>query len=265
MATVGLIAHPGRDQAQQLLAQAEAWLRDNGHTAVRIDEHTAFGALDVGVSLGGDGTMLRAVHLLSPAGVPVLGVNVGHLGYLTAVEPTALLDALACCVSGRYEVEERMTLEVDVDGDRRLALNEAVLEKTSSGNTVRLAVAINGRFFATYAADGLILATPTGSTAYNFSARGPIVSPRHEAIVVTPVSPHMLFGWSLVLDPSEEVTVELVDGRSAAVVVDGQSVATLASGQPVTCRRSPHPARLIALQSRDFHQLLKAKFGLPDR
>lgn len=264
MATVALLAHPKREAAAALAGEAGDWLTANGHRALLVDDDASFAGADLAVSLGGDGTMLRTVHRASPLGIPVLGVNVGHLGYLTAVEPADLITALGRCMAGDYEIEERMTLAVEVDGVTHLALNEAVFEKTVSGHTVRLAVTINGQPFTTYAADGLILATPTGSTAYNFSARGPIVSPRHQAIVVTPVSPHMLFGWSLVLAPDEEVGLELEDGRAAALVVDGQQIGILESGQPVRCRRGPHPARLVALEGRDFHQILKAKFGLPE-
>ena len=142
-----------------------------------------------------------------PPGIPVLGVNIGRLGYLTQVEPADLENALAAFLDGTHQVEERMTLEVTVTGPdgrplaRRMALNEATVEKTVPGHTVRIATLIDDRPFVTYAADGLLVSTPTGSTAYNLSARGPVLSPRLRAIVVTPVSPHMLFDRPLVLDP----------------------------------------------------------------
>ncbi|MBJ7513490.1 MAG: NAD(+)/NADH kinase, partial [Acidimicrobiia bacterium] len=146
-------------------------------------------------------------------------VNVGQLGYLAEVEPASIATALRRVVAGDYTVDERMMLSVEVEGSTLSgswrALNEAVLEKSQAGRIVRLDVSINGTFFTTYAADGVIVATPTGSTAYSFSARGPIVSPLHNCMVLTPVSPHMLFDRALVLDPSEEVRFDLKGTLSA--------------------------------------------------
>lgn len=220
---------------------------------------------DLVVSLGGDGTMLRAVALVHGSETPVLGVNLGHLGYLTSVEPAGLLGALERFLAGDYVVHERMTLDVWVEGSSRyaLAFNDAVVEKRASGHTVRVALSIGGRPFITYAADGLIVATPTGSTAYNLSSRGPIASPHLRAMIVTPVSPHMLFDRSLVLDPDEEVRVELLESRAAALVVDGVTVADLVPGDVVVCQASTRPVRLVGTGEHDFHAILRAKFGLP--
>jgi NAD+ kinase len=226
--------------------------------------------LDFAVSLGGDGTMLRTVDLVAPEGVPVLGVNLGQLGYLTEVEPAQLEDALRRALAGEFDISERMMLSVVVDSDglasgKWLALNEAVLEKCSSGHLVRLAVSINGKFFTTYAADGVIVATATGSTAYNFSAQGPIVSPSHRCLILTPVSPHMLFHRSLVLGPEEELEFEVISQLPVGLVLDGREVGRLSPGDSVTCTQGPRPARLMTFHPRDFHQVLKAKFGLADR
>ncbi|MFM7270172.1 MAG: NAD(+)/NADH kinase [Actinomycetes bacterium] len=279
--TVGLVPHPERAAAQELAWRAAARLAAAGVevralagdapglTAHHVDrEHFAAG-LDLVVSLGGDGTMLRAVDLVAMAGVPVLGVNAGQLGYLADVEPAALEDALTRVVAGDYEVSDRMMLEVEVQGPAHSgtfrALNEAVLEKAKPGRIVRLDVSINGTPFTTFAADGVIVATPTGSTAYSFSARGPIVSPRHDCIVLTPVSPHMLFDRPLVLDPREVVGFTVADGSSVELTVDGRGIGTLTAGTTVRCTGADRPARIVTLGPRDFHQVLKAKFGLADR
>ena len=214
--------------------------------------------------------MLRTVDMVAGAAVPVLGVNVGHLGYLTAVEPAGLEWALERFFSGDFSTEARMTLLVEVTGASGTAswtaLNEAVLEKTVSGHTVRLALALGGESFITCAADALIVSTPTGSTAYNLSARGPILSPHHRALVVTTVAPHMLFDRSLVLTAEEWVGVEVLDGPDAALVVDGRSLAVLRPGDVAQCRAGPHDAHFVTFDDgRDFHQILKAKFGLADR
>jgi NAD+ kinase len=231
--------------------------------------------LDVAICLGGDGTMLRTVDLVAADGVPVVGVNVGQLGYLTEVEPSGLRMALKRFLAGSYEVEERMLIQVRVqadghhdnpdDGHTYLALNEVVLEKTPVAHTVRLGVSVDGDFFTPYAADGLIVATPTGSTAYAFSARGPIVAPTHRCLLLTPVSPHMLFDRSLVLDPAASVRLEVLGNRAATLSVDGRTLATLDVGDAITVTAAPLAARLVMFGQRDFLRILKTKFGLSDR
>ncbi len=227
--------------------------------------------VDLVVSLGGDGTLLRAVDSALDASVPVLGVNLGLLGYLTEVEPSGLEEALGRFLDGRYEVEERMTLSVtvrDPDGsvvDERCALNEATVEKTVPGHTVRVAASIDGLPFVTYAADGLVTSTPTGSTAYNLSARGPLLSPRLRALVLTPVSPHMLFDRPLVLDAGQQIRLEVLGPRPAVLVVDGITAATLEPGSAVDYREGDRPARLVTFGERHFHAILRAKFHLADR
>jgi NAD+ kinase len=201
-----------------------------------------------------------------------VGVNVGDLGYLTEVDPDpeALEDALERLLAGDYTVEERMVLQVDVEtagtaAGRWWALNEAVLERVQNGRLSRLDVLINGVPFTTYAADGVIVSTPTGSTAYSFSARGPIVSPRHRCLLLTPVSPHMLFDRSLVLDADEELRFVVIDERNAVLTLDGRVLGTLETGDAVTCAAAQLPARVVMFGPRNFHQILKAKFRLPDR
>jgi NAD+ kinase len=219
--------------------------------------------------------MLRAVKMLGDAGVPIIGVNVGLLGYLTEVEQPALTTALerwaAGAEAGEWRIEERMMLDATLrrvgsdETETWTALNEAVVEKQEAGHTVRLLVRIDGAAFTSYAADGLIIATPTGSTAYSLSARGPVVSPKHRALLLTPVSPHMLFDRSLVLDPDEEVEIEVSGHRAAALSIDGQTAASLAEGDTVVVRASASVARFVRFGERRFHQILKTKFGLADR
>jgi NAD+ kinase len=277
VARIAFTVHPRRPEADALADRAAAWLAERGHEAVRPGVAAGAGGppdldgVDLLVSLGGDGTLLRAVDSALDASVPVLGVNLGLLGYLTEVEPAGLEDALERFLAGRYEVEERMTLAVAVHGpdgasvDERSALNEATVEKTVPGHTVRIAASIDGHPFVTYAADGLLLSTPTGSTAYNLSARGPLLSPRLRALILTPVSPHMLFDRPLVLDPAQLVRLEVLGPRPAVLVVDGLTVATLEPGTTVDYREGPRPARLVTFGARDFHAILRAKFQLADR
>jgi NAD+ kinase len=281
---LGLVLHAHRPEVRSLAARVLAWA-DEHDIAVRMVDPDAQVAgrpelavpsarfaegLDAVVSVGGDGTMLRAVSLVAAAGVPVLGINAGQLGYLTEIDPQHLDEALGRWYRGELVVEERMLLEVRVEragssGERFLALNEAVIEKARSGHTIHLSGSINGRFFTTYLADGIIVATPTGSTAYSFSARGPIVEPDFSAILVTPVAAHMVFDRSLVLAPSTEVRFVVGGYRNAAVAVDGQTMVELAPGDAMVCRGAEERARILRSGDRDFHTVLKEKFGLSDR
>ena len=186
--------------------------------------------------------MLHAVDLVYPAPVPILGVNVGQLGYLTEVEPDELEASMPRLLAGDFAVSERMVLAVQVTSrgpaaGTWFALNEAALEKQRSGHLIRLDVSINGSPFTTYAADGVIVATPTGTTAYSFSVRGPIASPALRCLVLTPVSPHMLFDRSLVLADSEELGFVVCDDRGVVLTLDGRELGELARGRPRHVRR----------------------------
>ncbi len=265
MATVAFVPHPDRPAGLELATKAEAWLAVQGHTAVVVDRGAALPDVELVVSLGGDGTMLHCIALVGRRAIPLLGVNFGHLGYLTEVDPDDLVGALERYFAGDYRLEKRMTLDVVMGGTRNRALNEAVLEKTTSGHTVRLALAIDGEPLVTYAADALIVATPTGSTAYNLSVRGPICSPTHRGIVVTPVSAHMLFDRSLVLDADQSVSVHVLEGPAARLVVDGQVVGLVDASTAVELCASDTDASLVRFGPPDFHRVLRSKFGLSDR
>jgi len=286
MASVALVVHRLRPEALQVAQEAATWLRGRGHDVRMAPEEAdeldlrdcacepekLAAELDLAVSLGGDGTILRTVELVAREGVPVLGVNIGHLGYLTELEPAQLSQALERFFSGAYDIEERMMLAIDVEAPsgslpsaRLLALNEASIEKAGPGHTIHASVSIDDKFFTSYAADGLIVATPTGSTAYAFSVRGPIVSPRQRALILTPVSAHMLFDRSLVLHESEEVRIELIDDRPAVVTVDGRELGTMQRGDAIRAAAAPYAARFVSFEPRDFFKIVKAKFGLADR
>jgi NAD+ kinase len=274
MAVIGFGVHSGRPAAVAAAKAASEWLAARGHearTIVDTELECEADELDLAVSLGGDGTMLRTVDAVRGAEVPVMGVNLGHLGYLTTVEPDRLTAALDRFLAGDYRVEARMTLDVTVSGGeappspRRRALNDVVLQRDATGHTVRAELALNGSPFLTYAADSLIVATPTGSTAYNLSARGPIVSPKARVYIVTPVAPHGLFDRSLVLDASEEVALRPIDDARAELVIDGWRPVPVVPGQTVTCCQGSRDALLVTFEDRDFHRILKRKFNLADR
>ncbi|MGI9032940.1 MAG: NAD(+)/NADH kinase [Acidimicrobiales bacterium] len=281
--TVALVLNHGRQRAVELARRATDWLAARGHhvrvpdddaRAAGLGEHSCppgeVGAgAHLAVSLGGDGTMLRTLGLVAAADVPVLGVNLGRLAYLAHVEPEALTDAFERFAAGDYLVEERLLLCVQVadtssEDATHLALNEAVVEKPSAGQVVNVAVHVDGRFFTSYAADGLIVATPTGSTAYAFSARGPIIDPTLRALLLTPVSPHMAFDRSLVFCPDQSLRLEVLD-RPAMLIVDGRELGLLDAGASITCTAAGQVARFVTFAPSDFYGVLKAKFGLADR
>jgi len=290
MGRVGIAIHRFREDAVATGREIIEWCAAHGHVPVvaaadlptlsaagglpGVETDDLLEGIDVLVSIGGDGTMLRSVRTLDGRPVPVIGVNVGLLGYLTAVEQGQAVEALEAFMSGaegkHFHLDDRMLVRVRVWssgsylGERR-ALNEVVVEKKEAGHTVRVAVEIDGAAFSTYAADGLIVASPTGSTAYSMSARGPILSPRMRALLVTPVSPHMLFDRSLVLDPSERIRIEVTGHRHVNVAVDGELMHSLRPGDVVEVDAAEETARFVRFEGMRFHQILKSKFGLADR
>ncbi len=278
MARIALAAHAKRSHALAVARSTAQWLEDEGHSAVLLSDvkpsaglPDAEGPLDLLVSLGGDGTMLRTAVTVLGTGVPVLGVNFGRFGYLTAVEPDGLRQAVKRFLSGDYQLEARTTLSSSVETkggpERRLApaLNDVVLAHATGQHTVNARLRISGVPFLSYAADALIVATPTGSTGYNLSARGPIISPKLGSLVVTPVAPHMLFDRSLVLDRSDDVAFELVGPTAADLVVDGAAAGRLEGGERLVCRAGEHDALFVSFGERRFDTVLKNKFHLADR
>ena len=282
MTTLALVLHHYRGQVIDLAEQAKAWcdevgvrcimdpedaaLIDSPELAVSIEE---LRAADVCLSLGGDGTILRAVQLVGASGVPIIGLNAGRLGYLTEFDPTQLVHALTMWQNDELKVDQRMLLKMSIDSPRQqltgYALNEVVIERAQSGHTVSVNALINGRSFTTFLADGIIVSTPTGSTAYSLSAGGPIVEPSSEAILLTPVAAHMVFDRTMVLNQSSTVELRVQGYRAAAVTLDGRQVATLEPGESIRCCSAEVVARFLVTGERDFHAILKEKFGLSDR
>lgn len=281
---VGAVVHPGRPGALDLGKRLASWGAERGVELRALhEERGCLGqevpcvppedfakGLDLVVVLGGDGTLLRALGLVLEAEVPVLGVNLGRLGFLTEVEPDGMWRALEAVWAGRYRVERRTTLAVRVlVGGRTVAedaaVNDVVIEKAAKERLARLAVYVGEGLFARYAADGIIVATPTGSTAYSFSAGGPIVSPRLEALLLTPIAPHMVFNRSLVLHPGETLRLEvLAESPPVTESIDGRAVRELPAGSVVEVCRGPHSALLVRITPTDFYGLVRSKFRLAD-
>jgi NAD+ kinase len=275
---IGFVVHTGRARAVAAARDLVAWCRERGLgsrvqgdldiSADEVAGPEAFsGGLDLVVSVGGDGTLLRAALEGYRADVPVLGVKVGRMGFLTEVEPEGAPDTLEAWRAGDLEVEERMALEAEAEGaewERQWALNEVIVEKRARHRVIHLAAMVEDDYVMTFSADGVIVATPTGSTAYSFSARGPIVSPRLRCLVVTPVSPHMAFDRALVLAPDERVTLEVRGDEPGLLSADGREGLDLPVGARVHVRRADRPARLLRRKrTESFYTLLRRKFSLP--
>jgi NAD+ kinase len=263
---VGIIAHRTKPEAKELAAEVERWLREKGHEAV-VDPHEATG-LDLLVVLGGDGTVLHGIELAGFAGVPVLGVNLGSLGFLTEVGPDGVFDALEETLSGRATLDERSTVAADVvrpDGSVESlgeAANEVSVERSVGGKIIRMALTIGGQPFTTYAADGLIVATPTGSTAYAFSMRGPVVAPQLRSLIVVAVGAHGLFDRPLVLAEDQDVEVAVRSGGRGIVVMDGRRRGEIGEGDVLRAHVGPSTVRLVRLGPDSFFTRLVRRFGI---
>jgi NAD+ kinase len=226
------------------------------------------------IVLGGDGSLLRAAELSRPAGVPLIGVNLGHVGFLAEAEPDGLADLVDRVVARQYVVEERMTIDVTVRGNgspiaSTWALNEATVEKAARERMVELITEVDGRPLSRWGCDGVVCSTPTGSTAYAFSAGGPVVWPDVEALLMVPISAHALFTPPMVLSPRSVVAVELLAGPETSGGVlwcDGRRKVDLPPGARVEVRRGALPVLLARLEGPGpggFTDRLVAKFGLP--
>ena len=230
------------------------------------DENAGDGA-ELVVVLGGDGTILRGAEFARSSDVPLLGVNLGHVGFLAEAEPDALPDTVNRVVARDYTVEERMTLDVVVlsDGhviERQWALNEASVEKTARQKMLELVVEVDGRPLSRWGGDGVVFATPTGSTAYAFSAGGPVVWPEVEALLLVPLSAHALFARPLVVSPASTLAVDVVS-RTGSLWCDGRRTFDLPLGARLEVRRGTRPGRLARLHSAPFTDRLVAMFALP--
>lgn len=245
----------------------------DGHLAVK--QLIAPEGLDALLTLGGDGTLLRGARLIASHQVPILGVNMGRLGFLTCCPADQLTEALDHIARKEYLAETRMALVATLDGvngkprDTWVALNDVVVHKGGVARIVSLRVGVNGEPIATYSADGVVISTPTGSTAYSLSAGGPVVFPTLESIVVTPVSPHTLAIRPLLLPATCEVTVQPEDWPADILVtVDGQVGTTFAAGETLRVRRAERGILIIRFPSSSFFSTLRKKLGwggLPER
>ena len=260
----GLVVRMLEDEAKELDLPA-------GHGVETVTADAAAPTdCELVVVLGGDGTILRAAELTHGTSTPLLGVNLGHVGFLAEAESEDVEKMIEMIVERKYSSEERLTLDVSVYRGKELvettwALNEASVEKAARQRMLEVVVEVDGRPLSRFGCDGVVCATPTGSTAYNFSAGGPIVWPGVEALLMVPISAHALFARPMVVAPSSVLAVEVLTGTDGAGVLwcDGRRTVDLPPGARIEVRRGRSPVRLVRLHTAPFTDRLVAKFGLP--
>jgi len=286
-----LLTHTGRDEARDVARACVKALTGHG-ILVRLPaleahdleldpeaydpplelttaEQNAGDDCELALVIGGDGTILRAVEITHDSGTPVLGVNLGHVGFLAEAEHDDVESTIEAIVERRYTAEDRLALDVRVYQDGELvtstfALNEASVEKAARERMIEVVVEVDGRPLSRWGCDGVVCATPTGSTAYNFSAGGPVVWPGVEALLMVPISAHALFARPMVVAPTSVLAVELIartDGRGV-LWCDGRRAVDLPPGARIEVRRGDTPVRLVRLHEAPFTDRLVAKFGL---
>ena len=285
MKRVGIVAKPGASEARGVVAELLAWLAARGLGAVLEKETAALvpaatvpsvgkaelpAQVDLLVVLGGDGTLLSMARAVGDLGVPLLGVNLGGLGFLTATTLDEMFPALEAVLAGRMAVDERLMLTVRVlRGGQRLceypALNDVVITKAAMSRIIDLAVSIEGQHATAYRADGLIIATPTGSTAYGLSAGGPILFPTMDALVLTPICSHTLTNRPIVIPGNHRVEVTLLADQEVMATVDGQIGVNLKMGDTVEVVKAAARIRLVRFPQKGFFSVLRTKLKWGER
>ena len=285
MKTVAIMSKPSQPELERVAPEVVDWLKHHGYE-VLIDQETgsylpghspvprddlAARKPEFVLVLGGDGTLLAAARALAEAKIPVLGVNLGTLGFLTEVSLSELYPTLEAVAENRCAVEVRSMLHCHLmrKGERLAhfdALNDAVIHKSAMARILELEIRVDDRFVASYRADGLIVATPTGSTAYSLAAGGPVVSPEVAAFIITPISPHMLTHRPVVVKDSRIVTVLVIGTpEEAFLTVDGQVGIPVLEGDHITCRKSVREVRLLRHADRTFFDVLRMKLKWGER
>jgi NAD+ kinase len=276
--TIGLVLHPQRDSAEAVGAVL-GWASGNGAEVLGIGDEirrlncaaTAVSASELGrrsdllVSLGGDGTMLRAMRLADGQRAPVLGVNLGKLGFLAEVDVPELPGALSAIDRRDFTIEPRLAIDAMIGSAAVTAFNDVAAVRVPGQGSAVVAVRVGGQPFVSYAADAVIVATPAGSTAYSFSAGGPIMSPSVEALLVTPAAPHSAYNRGVVLSVADTVTLELLSSSGRlAIEVDGLVSCYADAGQGIELRARPGGARVVRLGQTTFYQRARRKLRITD-
>ncbi len=295
MERVGIIANPGRPIIQGLILWLLRWLEakamkpsltdglaeliDDNHLRDRCrvveSEPLVVTEVDWVIAIGGDGTLLKTARLVGGTNIPILGVNTGTLGFMMQTTPDELIVALDHIVQGAYFLDTRLVLQAHVnDGQESVdaavktysALNDIVIDKGAVCRVIEMAILINGEYVKTVIADGLIISTPTGSTAYSLAAGGPIVVPELEAMIISPICPHTLSNRAMVLSSHDRVAIEVrADHPDLMLTIDGQESVLIQSGDCIELWRAPYTIKLIRYPSRSFYDVLRTKLKWGER
>lgn len=279
MRNIGLSLNIDKSQVQTIAKEIVSWLEKNGCN-VYLSEKSAkflqrcekvlapeeFGKkIDCLIVLGGDGTLLNSAQKVIPYEVPIFGVNLGTLGFLTEIEVTDIEPALRKLVNGEYDIEERMMLEAQIYRNNEkvntfYGLNDIVIAKGALARLINIATYVDDEFVNSYPADGLIISSPTGSTAYSLSAGGPVVVPKVEVMVITPICPHTLYARPLVIAPESKVKVVLLStSGEGSITIDGQHGFRLELGDEIVIKKAPFYTKLLRLNNRSFFKVMQGK------
>ncbi len=285
MKNIGIWANVEKKRVVELLGEIVEWLESRGCYVLMDREaasslnrnsngnnwHELAQHADFLLVLGGDGTILNCARLSAPYGTPLFGINLGRLGFLTETELPDLFQSLDKLLKNQYRVEQRMMLQAKVVRDSRtieetIALNDVVITKSGFARIIMLETLVDDQFFTTYPADGIIITSPTGSTAYSLSAGGPLAVPNIELMIITPICPHALWARPLIISPTSEVKVNLLsDQGEVMLTVDGQHGLKLQQGDSVVINKAPYRAKFLKLTDRNFFGILRQKLKQGDR
>jgi NAD+ kinase len=277
MKSIGIIANVKKEMTKGVVGEIIRWASENkidffvceeltpliGHKEKSVPIEKLWEVSEALISLGGDGTMLASARAVGEHQTPILGINLGGVGFLTEINSNDLQNTLNKLKNGDYFIEKRMVLETEIEGLKKFdqyALNDVVIDKGEVARLFLLHLYAQDEFICSYSADGLIISTPTGSTAYNLAAGGPIINPKMNAIIVSPICPHTLASRAILFSESEilKLIVEL-DSREAVLTIDGQVAYHLKSGSSVLVRKAKHSVNLIKFRDRSFYETLRRK------
>lgn len=276
-----IFANHYRADAIHAIKEITLWLTKNEHSVYAGEELVAllpllktspniFSEIDLGLVFGGDGTLIKVAPLCAEYNIPLLGVNFGHLAFITQINFDQLIPTLESFIKGKLDCEDRMMVQAEVLRENQIikhveGLNEIVIHRNFMSHVISMEISIGGRFLTTLVTDGLIVASPTGSTAYNLSAGGPIVDPQINALVLTTISPHSLSARPIVLKSEALIEIKLIKGEDAVLSCDGQDYLHLLHNDVVRLTRSPRVVRLVCVEHGDFLKKLEEKFFWANR
>ena len=271
----GIIANSDKENAVEYSGRLKDWLEERG-IEVFLDEEIALKLgkkdgitkgdmvhlVDMIAVFGGDGTLLSVARAVKGYPVPIVGINLGGFGFMTAINPNEMSSVMEVILKGEYETSRRMMLQASVDGVENSALNDIVITRGSLSRMVILETFVDGKYLTTYKADGLIISTPTGSTAYSLSAGGPIVTPEHYSIIITPICPHTLTNRPIMLPPDVAIDVNVVKPeKGISVTLDGQDMFVVKSGDTVSVAKSQFDINIVTSPHHDYWEILRTKLG----